>query len=131
MPFAVFPESPQCNHPVEDKHSLPPQVCTATTRIYVEDAIYDKFVEMFVAETKQTSKVGAPFDDGTFQGPQVSQAQYEKVLKYIDIGTQEGAKVELGGAKEEGNGYFIQPTVFSNVSLSTCWTARRPPSLVG
>lgn len=73
---------------------------------------------MFVAETKQTSKVGAPFAEGTFQGPQVSQAQFDNVLKYIEIGTKEGAKLEIGGGRDEGDGYFVQPTVFSNVSVS-------------
>lgn len=73
---------------------------------------------MFIAETKQTSKVGAPFDEGTFQGPQVSQTQFENVLKFIDIGKQEGATVSTGGAKQDGDGYFVQPTVFTNVSCS-------------
>ncbi|KAF2487183.1 aldehyde dehydrogenase domain-containing protein [Neohortaea acidophila] len=91
------------------------EVCTSTSRIYVEDSIYDKFVELFVKEVKAASKVGAPFDDGTFQGPQVSRAQFDKVMKYIDIGKQEGAKVEMGGSKVEGDGYFIQPTIFTNV----------------
>lgn len=73
-------------------------------------------MELFVKEVKAASKVGAPFDDGTFQGPQVSRAQFDKVMKYIDIGKQEGAKVEMGGSKVEGDGYFIQPTIFTNVS---------------
>lgn len=72
---------------------------------------------MFVAETKSTSKVGAPFSEGTFQGPQVSRAQFENVLKYIDIGKKEGAKVETGGSKQDGDGYFVEPTVFTNVSI--------------
>lgn len=71
---------------------------------------------MFVAETKSTSKVGAPFSEGTFQGPQVSKAQFENVLKYIDIGKKEGAKVETGGSRQDGDGYFVEPTVFTNVS---------------
>lgn len=71
---------------------------------------------MFVAETKSTSKVGAPFDEGTFQGPQVSRAQFEKVLNYIDIGKNEGAKVATGGGRQDGDGYYVQPTVFTNVS---------------
>lgn len=97
------------------------EVCTATTRIYVEESIHDQFVEEFIKYTKSTSTVGHPFDEATFQGPQVSQAQYEKVLDFIEVGKQEGAKVEMGGgafkAKEGGGGgYFIEPTVFSNVS---------------
>lgn len=98
------------------------EVCTATTRIYVEESIHDQFVEEFIKYTKSTSTVGHPFDEATFQGPQVSQAQYEKVLDFIEVGKQEGAKVEMGGGafkagKEGGGGgYFIEPTVFSNVS---------------
>lgn len=98
------------------------EVCTATTRIYVEESIHDQFVEEFIKYTKSTSTVGHPFDEATFQGPQVSQAQYEKVLDFIDIGKQEGAKVEMGGGAFKktteggGGGYFIEPTVFSNIS---------------
>lgn len=71
---------------------------------------------MFVAETQSTSKVGAPFDERTFQGPQVSRAQFDRVLKYIDIGKSEGAKLATGGAKQDGEGFYVQPTVFTNVS---------------
>lgn len=71
---------------------------------------------MFVAETQSTSKVGAPFDEGTFQGPQVSRAQFDRVLKYIDIGKSEGANLATGGAKQDGEGFYVQPTVFTNVS---------------
>lgn len=92
-------------------------MCTSTSRIYVQDSIYDKFVEAFVAETKTASKVGAPFAEGTFQGPQVSKAQYDNVLKFIDIGKSEGAKVALGGAKKGTEGYFVEPTVFTEASL--------------
>lgn len=91
----------------------------------MEESIHDQFVEEFIKYTKSTSTVGHPFDEATFQGPQVSQAQYEKVLDFIEVGKQEGAKVEMGGGafkagKEGGGGggYFIEPTVFSNVSLS-------------
>lgn len=88
----------------------------------MEESIHDQFVEEFIKYTKSTSTVGHPFDEATFQGPQVSQAQYEKVLDFIEVGKQEGAKVEMGGGafkagKEGGGGgYFIEPTVFSNVS---------------
>lgn len=74
-------------------------------------------MKKFVEETKSTSKVGAPFAEGTFQGPQVSQTQFERVLEFIEVGKKEGAKVEIGGAKQDGDGYYVQPTVFSNVSV--------------
>jgi aldehyde dehydrogenase (NAD+) len=55
------------------------QICTATSRILVQKGIYDKFIEQFVAQVKSTSKVGLQWDAATYQGPQVSKQQYEKV----------------------------------------------------
>lgn len=101
----------------------------------MEESIHDQFVEEFIKYTKSTSTVGHPFDEATFQGPQVSQAQYEKVLDFIEVGKQEGAKVEMGGGafkagKEGGGGgYFIEPTVFSNVSSLSPLHHRQPPPL--
>jgi aldehyde dehydrogenase (NAD+) len=95
------------------------QVCTATSRILVQEGIYDKFTEAFKEQVKNTSKVGNPFEDETFQGPQVTKAQYERVLSYIEAGKSEGATLALGGEayKNVGNGkgFFISPTVFTNV----------------
>lgn len=95
------------------------QICTATSRILVHEKIYDEFVKNFTAEVKKTSKVGDPFAEGTFQGPQVSKAQYERVLSYIGTGKAEGATVAIGGkpfTDVNGKGFFIEPTVFTNVS---------------
>lgn len=93
------------------------QICTATSRILVQDGIYDKFLAAFRAQVKNISKIGDPFDENTFQGPQVTKAQYERVLSYVDIGKQEGAKLECGGEPlRDGKGYFVQPTVFTGVS---------------
>ncbi|KAH7011183.1 aldehyde dehydrogenase domain-containing protein [Ilyonectria destructans] len=95
------------------------QICTATSRILVHEKIYDEFVKQFTAEVKKTSKVGDPFAEGTFQGPQVSKAQYERVLSYIETGKTEGATVAIGGKPftgVNGKGFFIEPTVFTNVS---------------
>ncbi|OOF97988.1 hypothetical protein ASPCADRAFT_3052 [Aspergillus carbonarius ITEM 5010] len=95
------------------------QVCTATSRILVHESIYDKFVELFKAEVAATSKVGDPFADDTFQGPQVTKAQYERVLSYIEAGKSEGATLVAGGEPfknvGDGKGFFIAPTVFTNV----------------
>jgi len=60
--------------------------------------------------------VGDPFDANTFQGPQVSQVQFDRIMEYIDAGKQEGAKVETGGKRKGDVGYFIEPTIFSNVT---------------
>ncbi|KAH8760575.1 aldehyde dehydrogenase [Diaporthe sp. PMI_573] len=94
------------------------QICTATSRILVQDAVYDKFLAKFREQVMNISKVGDPFDEATFQGPQVSKAQLDKILAYVEIGKQEGAKLELGGQPfpSDGSGYFVEPTVFTSVS---------------
>ena len=94
------------------------QICTATSRILVEESIYDKFVTLFKEQVKAVSKVGDPFSDETFQGPQVTKTQYERVLSYIESGKSEGATLATGGEAYKdvnGKGFFIAPTVFTNV----------------
>ncbi|KIW98913.1 uncharacterized protein Z519_00576 [Cladophialophora bantiana CBS 173.52] len=95
------------------------QICTATSRVLVQEGIYDKFVEQFKEVVKTTSKVGDPFADDTFQGPQVTKAQYEKVLGYIESGKSEGATLAAGGVPHknvgDGKGFFIEPTIFTGV----------------
>lgn len=95
------------------------QICSATSRVLVQDSVYDKFVALFKEVVLSTSKVGDPFSDDTFQGPQVTKAQYERVLSYIESGKSEGATLVTGGEpyKNVGNGkgFFIAPTVFTNV----------------
>jgi len=91
------------------------QCCCAGSRVYVQDGIYDKFVEAFKQRALK-NKVGDPFAADTFQGPQVSQLQYDRIMGYIDEGKKAGAKVETGGERHGEEGYFIQPTIFSNVT---------------
>lgn len=91
------------------------QCCCAGSRIFVQEGIYDKFVETF-KKRAQENKVGDPFADDTFQGPQVSQLQYDRIMGYIKAGKDEGATVETGGERHGDKGYFIQPTIFSNVT---------------
>lgn len=95
------------------------QVCTATSRILVHDSVYDKFVSLFKEAMVSTNKVGDPFADDTFQGPQVTQAQYERILSYIESGKQEGATLAAGGEPfknvANGKGFYIAPTIFTNV----------------
>jgi betaine-aldehyde dehydrogenase len=94
------------------------QVCSAGSRILVEESIYEKFVNRFV-ERAQKIKVGPGNDPETEMGPLVSQQHLEKVLHYIELGKQEGATVACGGNRIIGNGlengYFVEPTVFVNV----------------
>ncbi|MEA2434931.1 MAG: hypothetical protein QOG54_2388 [Actinomycetota bacterium] len=92
------------------------QVCTAGTRILVEKSVHDQFVESLV-EATQTFKLGDPLAEDTLMGPVVSQEQFDRVTGYIEIGKSEGAEVVTGGerATELGDGFFIQPTVFTGV----------------
>lgn len=93
------------------------QICTATSRIYVHESVYEEFLTAYAAHIKSNYSQGDMFNDTAVVGPQVSQAQYEKVLSYIDIGKKEGARLVLGGEanKDAGKGYFIKPTVFADV----------------
>jgi len=91
------------------------QCCCAGSRIYVQEGIYDKFMEAFKKRTAE-NKVGDPFAEDTFQGPQVSKLQYDRIMDYIKVGKEEGATVEIGGERHGDKGYFIQPTIFSNVT---------------
>ncbi|KAL7783256.1 Aldehyde/histidinol dehydrogenase [Trichoderma ceciliae] len=98
------------------------QICTATSRILVQVEVYDDFVKRFLETLKAVSKVGNQWEKDTYQGPQVSKAQYYKVLKYIEIGIEEGANVAAGGhpldVEGKGKGFFIAPTVFTDVNPS-------------
>jgi aldehyde dehydrogenase (NAD+) len=90
------------------------QCCCAGSRVFVEQKIYDQFVEKSGDRAKRR-KVGNPFDPNTEQGSQVDQAQFGKVMGYVDSGCDEGAKLVCGGGRVGDRGYFIQPTVFANV----------------
>jgi len=90
------------------------QTCCAGSRIYVQEGIYDKFVAQF-KERITKNVVGDPFDEKTFQGPQVSQLQFDRIMGYIEHGKQEGARIECGGGRLGNKGYFIEPTIFSDV----------------
>lgn len=98
------------------------QICTATSRILVQENVYDEFVKLFQETIKTTSKIGDPFKEETFQGPQVTKAQYDRVLSYIESGKTEGATLAMGGEAYkdvgDGKGFFISPTVFTNVKPS-------------
>ncbi|EKM75281.1 hypothetical protein AGABI1DRAFT_46701 [Agaricus bisporus var. burnettii JB137-S8] len=90
------------------------QVCVAGSRIYVQEGIYDKFIQGFrkLAEGLADA-TGTPFEPGTRHGPQVSNAQFERVMGYINSGKSEGAKVLTGGERQGDTGFFIKPTIFT------------------
>lgn len=98
------------------------QICTATSRILVQDTIYDQFLPKFLETLKEVSIVGNQWDKSTYQGPQVSKVQYERVLDYLEVGKKEGATISAGGeakkVSEDGKGYFVSPTVFTDVKPS-------------
>jgi aldehyde dehydrogenase (NAD+) len=93
------------------------QCCCAGSRVYVQEGIYDEFVAAAVKKAKAI-KIGAYNVAGVEQGPQVDKLQFDKVLSYIESGKQEGATVALGGGRHGDKGYFVQPTVFTNVTES-------------
>jgi len=93
------------------------EVCAAGSRILVEDAVRERFVEMLAARAGKM-RHGDPLDPNTRLGPQASRAQMEKVLEYVEAGRREGARLVCGGARApiEGKGFFVQPTVFDGVA---------------
>jgi len=91
------------------------QNCCAASRTFVQEGIYDAFVKK-AAELAKKRKVGNPFEKGIQQGPQVDDEMFKKILGYIEAGKKEGAKLEAGGNRIGTTGYFIEPTVFSNVT---------------
>lgn len=96
------------------------EVCTCPSRLLVQEDIYDRFIELVIARSKQITR-GNPLDTNTMVGAQVSSAQFEKILSYIDIGRREGAEVLIGGevaqlSDEYNNGYYIQPTLLKGTN---------------
>ena len=90
------------------------QCCCAGSRLFVEEKVYDEFVERSVARAKRR-KVGDPFAADVEQGPQVDKDQFDKVMGYIDAGKSQGATLACGGGRVGDRGYFIEPTVFADV----------------
>jgi (Z)-2-((N-methylformamido)methylene)-5-hydroxybutyrolactone dehydrogenase len=95
------------------------QTCIAGSRLLVQRSVHDAFVEKLVAFAK-TAKMGDPMCTDTQVGPITTPPQYKKVLDYIDIARGEGATAALGGGKasEFGDGWFVQPTIFTGVNNS-------------
>jgi len=98
------------------------QMCTAASRLLLEDKIYDEFLQKLIAKTKNL-KIGNSFSYETDFGPVISLEAREGILKSIGIGKKEGAKLVCGGqipqlAAEFARGFYIEPTIFSNVKNS-------------
>jgi aldehyde dehydrogenase len=91
------------------------EVCTCPSRALVHESIYDRFMDAAVKRVEKI-KMGSPLDMSTMVGAQASNDQLEKILSYIDIGKQEGAKVLTGGGRADlggdlTNGFYVKPTV--------------------
>jgi len=97
------------------------QTCIAGSRLLLQDSIHDEFVERLVALAK-TARMGDPMSPDTQVGPITTRPQYEKVLGYIDVARNEGARLLMGGGPatrpECGEGWFVEPTVFADVRNS-------------
>ncbi|XKE45922.1 aldehyde dehydrogenase [Halomonas organivorans] len=91
------------------------EVCIAGSRLLVENAIREAFVDKVLAAAERMQP-GDPLDPASFMGAMVDRAQYERVLAYIRRGVEEGARLRTGGAALEGPGLFIPPTVFDGVT---------------
>ena len=94
------------------------QSCDAPTRMLVERSIYDRAIEEAVDEVSKI-KVDSPEKSGDHIGPVVSKVQYDKIINLINLGIKEGANLACGGSdrpKDLNKGYYIQPTIFSNVT---------------
>ncbi|RWX34100.1 aldehyde dehydrogenase family protein [Rhizobium leguminosarum] len=99
------------------------QVCSATSRVLVQDTLYERLLARLIEETKKI-KIGNGLDEGVLLGPLVSRRQHEQVVAAIEKAQQAGATVACGGVRPEGfdKGYYLQPTVLTDVPLdSAAW----------
>ncbi|WP_158999032.1 acetaldehyde dehydrogenase ExaC [Pigmentibacter ruber] len=92
------------------------EVCTCPSRAFIQESIYEPFMEKIIERIKKI-KQGNPLDPSTMLGAQVSKEQMERILNYIDIGKNEGAKLLFGGQRQRfqnelENGYYVEPTIF-------------------
>jgi aldehyde dehydrogenase (NAD+) len=90
------------------------QVCSAGSRVLVQEKVYDEVVERLIARA-QSLRMSDPLDRKTTLGPVISEKQMKSILEYVDIGRKEGASLVTGGERIGKRGYFISPTVFANV----------------
>ncbi|HTM54105.1 MAG TPA: aldehyde dehydrogenase family protein [Pirellulales bacterium] len=90
------------------------QCCCAGSRVFVEEKVHDKLIDKLTSMNK-ARKIGDPFDPATEQGAQVDKAQFDKIMHYVDLGKREGAKCVTGGVRHGDVGFFIEPTLFTDV----------------
>jgi phenylacetaldehyde dehydrogenase len=92
------------------------QVCAAGTRLFAHKKVFDQVVEGIAAQARQL-KVGPGLDETSDLGPVVSKTQLERVVGYMDAGAKDGAKIVTGGKSIERDGYYVQPTLFTDTTL--------------
>ncbi|GAB4516492.1 MAG: aldehyde dehydrogenase family protein [Amphiplicatus sp.] len=90
------------------------QNCCAGSRAFAHEKIYDRFVEKLAAKARER-RIGDPLDPDTEHGPQIDHAQFEKIMRYIDLGREQGARLAAGGARVGEKGFYVAPTVFDEV----------------
>jgi len=115
-PFIVFDDA-DIDSAVEgamaSKYRNAGQTCVCANRLYVQDGVYDEFVQKFAARVK-TLKVGNGFEDGVMQGPLIEEAAVEKVRRHVADALGKGGKLVTGGKKLDG--LFFEPTVVAEAS---------------
>lgn len=117
-PVLVFPDAELPSTIKAAAHTIfwnTGQVCSAGTRLFVHEKLYEPVLEGIIARAEQI-KVGSGFDPETEMGPVVSKQQLDRVEGYIKAGVRDGACIRTGGEKIEGNGYFVQPTVLTGTT---------------
>uniref|UniRef100_UPI00358EB314 aldehyde dehydrogenase 1A1-like isoform X1 n=2 Tax=Myxine glutinosa TaxID=7769 RepID=UPI00358EB314 len=117
-PIIVFPDA-DLDVAVKETHEAvffnQGQCCTAGSRLFVHESIYREFVRRSV-ECARQRRLGNPLHPSTQQGPQIDETQRKRILELIKSGVREGARLECGGCTWGDQGYFVEPTVFSDVT---------------
>jgi len=90
------------------------EVCTAGSRLFLEESVHDAFLDRLASHVGKLQQ-GDPLDPKTRLGPQVSEAQMRSILGYVDKGKAEGARLVIGGERPAGKGFFVRPTIFTDV----------------
>jgi len=91
------------------------EVCTAGSRLFLEESVHDAFLDRLQTHVGKLQQ-GDPLDPKTRLGPQVSEAQMRTILGYVDKGKSEGARLVTGGERPAGKGFFVRPTIFTDVA---------------
>ena len=91
------------------------QSCIAGSKVFVHEKVYDEFIARTVSCAK-ARKLGNPLEMTTEQGPQIDQTQLDKIIRYIELGKKEGAKLVSGGNRWGKKGFYLEPTVFADVT---------------